>query len=301
MSQPTGNKPGHNAEKGKSGFQSTGVKKPAAPTAAPKTNIKKIEVPEGYALYGSADIPLPIPDPFVNPGPNSGLEQEEIWKLWRQGEDKVGNSSSLLNLKYGSKEFLNMREAFSKRYDQWHKDNTQPPMHSPERTARMRDHYEHKEERFAEIVGALVEGIWFDDNLLTFETDKGLYSYYLTEYGGESYFADFHGVNNLYENGPVLSIQEIPLQSGDPGYLPPDSKGPRGEDSVAVYGVRLTTMHPTFGKVSSTFSFRNESNGYYGSEIFRQRDGGQGKESEKRWLDYISPKQVKLTEDKVGD
>ena len=45
MSQPTGNKPGHKAEKGKSGFQSTGVKKPVAPTAAPKTNIKKDRSP----------------------------------------------------------------------------------------------------------------------------------------------------------------------------------------------------------------------------------------------------------------
>lgn len=35
MSKPTGHKPGHNAEKGKSGFQPTGVKKPVTPTAAP--------------------------------------------------------------------------------------------------------------------------------------------------------------------------------------------------------------------------------------------------------------------------
>jgi len=301
MSHPTGRKPGHNAEKGKSGFQSTGVKKPVAPTAAPKTNAKKIEIPKGQALYGKAKIPMHIPMPFVNPGPKSGLEPEEISALWTKTYNLIDSAYPYLSKSYTHQEYLDVMEAIGERNDKWMKDNPRPPMHSPERTARMRDHSEHREERFTEIVGALVEGIWFDDNLLTFETDKGLYSYYLTEYGGESYFADFHGVNNLYENGPVLSIQEIPLQSGDPGYLPPDSKGPRGEDSVAVYGVRLTTMHPTFGEVSSTFSFRNESNGYYGSEIFRERDGGQGKESEKRWLDYISPKQVKLTEDKVGD
>lgn len=297
---------GKNVRKGTKGFVTTEPSNPGktnVPTIAKKTTPKSPEIPEGYALFGKANIPLPIMKPFVNPGPDSGLEPEEIWALWRKGEDQAGNDSSARykGLKYGTKEYSDMSEAGMARYRKWLKDNPQPPFHSPERTARIRDYSDRKAERFAEIVGATVIGIWFADDLLTFETDKGLYTYYLHEYGGGSYFADFYGVKHLYENGPIISIEEIDLLPSDPGYLDPEAKGPRDGDAVAVYGVRITTMHPAFQEVSSVFSFRNESNGYYGSWIYRQADNGQGKESEKKWLDYISPEQVKLTEDKVGD
>lgn len=272
---------------------------------APRAKIEKTEVRkprEGYSFYGKAKVELLDPLPFVNPGPNFGLEPEEIFELYWSAMHKVnGQMSDYDGLKPGSKEFDDMSEARGELYHKWMKENKRPAMHSPEREARIKDHRKQQKERFAEIVGATVTGIWFSDNLLTFETDRGLYSYFTNGSYGSSYFADFHGVKHLYENGPIIAIEEIDLHPSDDAYLPPDAKGPREGDAVAVYGVRITTMHPVFHEVSSVFSFRNESNGYYGSEIFRQSDYGQGKESEKKWLDYISPEQVRLTEDKPGD
>lgn len=53
-------------------------------------------------------------------------------------------------------------------------------------------------------------------------------------------------------------------------------------------GYRLTTVHPKFGEVSSVFSFRNVSNGYYGGWI------------EPVDLDVTKADQIKLTDDEVG-
>lgn len=141
---------------------------------------------------------------------------------------------------------------------------------------------------FFDLVGASINEIFMSDKFLTFQTDKGSISCQaLGDCCSESYFYDFYGVKNLLENGPVVSFEEIDLSPGDPGYLP------RGHEDehfgyFQVYGYRLTTVHPKFGEVSSVFSFRNVSNGYYGGWI------------EPVDLDVPKAKQIKLTADKVG-
>lgn len=147
---------------------------------------------------------------------------------------------------------------------------------------------------YFDLVGASINEILMSDEFLTFQTDKGSISCQAVgECCSVSYFYDFYGVKNLLENGPVVSFEEIDLSPGDPGYLPGGYDSTVGYDSTGfgyfqVYGYRLTTVHPKFGEVSSVFSFRNVSNGYYGGWI-NPID-----------LDVTKAEQIKLTDDKVG-
>lgn len=77
-----------------------------------------------------------------------------------------------------------------------------------------------------------------------------------------SYFYDFHHPERLLKGNPVAAVEEIEL--GD------DETGEYG-DVVACYGYRITTNDETFGPVSTVFSFRNSSNGYYGGWMERMR------------------------------
>lgn len=75
-----------------------------------------------------------------------------------------------------------------------------------------------------------------------------------------SYFYDFHEPDRLLKGNPVTGVEEIALDD--------DETGEYG-DVVACYGYRLTTHDETFGPVSTVFSFRNSSNGYYGGWMQR--------------------------------
>lgn len=83
-----------------------------------------------------------------------------------------------------------------------------------------------------------------------------------------SYFFDMHGVEHLLNNGPVTAFEAVSLSPGDVGYQDPDATRREYDEEVKVYGYRLTTEHPKFGPVSSVFSFRNSSNGYYGGWMY---------------------------------
>jgi hypothetical protein len=113
-------------------------------------------------------------------------------------------------------------------------------------------------EKLKELVGKKIQKIRMDEDWLVFETDKGNYAFTV---GGDccshSFFYDFYGVKNLLQNGEVLEVEEIELDV--PEYtIKPEN------DKIEAYGYRLTTAHEYWGKKSSVFSFRNDSNGYYG-------------------------------------
>lgn len=125
------------------------------------------------------------------------------------------------------------------------------------------------------LVGRTVSEVWFSDDYLTFVTDAGLISYAVD--GGCcscSYFNDFVGLDKL-TNGPITEVKTINLDSKEDDYT-----------LTQYYGYALTTEHPTWGPMTTVWSFRNESNGYYGGSL---------EKAEGRIYDG----QVRLTEDRV--
>jgi len=136
------------------------------------------------------------------------------------------------------------------------------------------------------LVNRYITAIYMSDDRLTFDTDQGPISFEVEgDCCSHSYFFDFYGVENLLSNGRVVRTEAVDLQPSDPGYHNPDIDD--DYDVIKVYGYRLTTEHPEFGEVSSVFSFRNSSNGYYGG-----------------WMEYVeggpTDFQVRLTADKIG-
>lgn len=113
------------------------------------------------------------------------------------------------------------------------------------------------------LVGAKIQQIFMDFDVLTFITDKGNFSYGVTaDCCSSSYFYDFHGVQKLLENGPVVSTRSIDLED-------PDDEDARRGDVVVAYGFEIVTEHPKWGEQTSVVSFRNDSNGYYGGSLVR--------------------------------
>lgn len=111
-----------------------------------------------------------------------------------------------------------------------------------------------------------------NEEFLKFETDGG--NFIFTVEGdccSTSMFYDFIGVKKLLNGGRVTAVEEVPLEGKDifvkkeRSSVMKDRK--REDDDIKVYGYRLTTEDPQFGEVSSVFSFRNYSNGYYGGEM----------------------------------
>jgi hypothetical protein len=112
--------------------------------------------------------------------------------------------------------------------------------------------------KLKELIGKKVRTIRMNEDWLVFETDKGNYAFTVEgECCSHSYFYDFYGVKNLLQNGEVLEVEEIELDVPDYTIKPEN-------DEIEAYGYRLTTEHEYWGKKSSVFSFRNDSNGYYG-------------------------------------
>lgn len=116
-----------------------------------------------------------------------------------------------------------------------------------------------------ELIGASVKKKFMNDEYLKFETDKGTFVYGV--YGdccSYSHFYDFYGIKNLLNNGPIIATKEISIDSET-------IKNP-GDDCTAAYGFQMTTISPEFGEVTSVFSFRNESNGYYGGSLTKAKE-----------------------------
>lgn len=122
------------------------------------------------------------------------------------------------------------------------------------------------------LVGATIKRIFMNEDFLKFETDKG--NIVFGVYGdccSTSIFYDFLGVKKLFGkvvtavDGVDLLPSDIITKEGSYGDSMTDKK--KSDESIQVYGVRLTTEDAEFGPVSSVFSFRNYSNGYYGGSL----------------------------------
>lgn len=116
------------------------------------------------------------------------------------------------------------------------------------------------------MVGASVKKIFMSHEYLTFETDKGDFGFTVdAECCSTSYFYDFYGVKNLLQNGAILRIKDVAVYTSE---VSQEQYTDAFDDDVTeCYGFQFTTMSPEFGKVTSVFSFRNESNGYYGGSL----------------------------------
>lgn len=114
------------------------------------------------------------------------------------------------------------------------------------------------------LVGRKVEKIFMNKDSLRFETDKGPVVFGVDgDCCSTSYFYDFYGVANLLKNGPVTEVKSVPL----------DEKSTNGSsDEVQCYGYQITTESPEWGQMTSVFSFRNYSNGYYGGSLTNASD-----------------------------
>lgn len=123
---------------------------------------------------------------------------------------------------------------------------------------------------FKKLIGKKITKVYINDGSLRFDTASGPVDYHVVgDCCSMSYFHDFLGVKNLIENGPVKAVEEI-------YELAVDEVRERFEDSQNImYGYRIVTESDTYGDVSSVFSFRNASNGYYGGEICEGKGGNE--------------------------
>lgn len=134
----------------------------------------------------------------------------------------------------------------------------------------------------SDMVGARISAVYWSEEHLTFQADDGqLFGF--TVFGdccSHSYFHDLIGLEKLLA-GTVIKFDPISLAMSDRVGDDNDS-----DEYVQKYGYRVVTKHPTFGPVTTVFSFRNASNGYYGGWM-------------ERGPDMISDDQRKLTHDVV--
>ena len=126
------------------------------------------------------------------------------------------------------------------------------------------------DDKIKNLVGKTIKRIFFNENYLRFDTDDGNFTFNVEgDCCSRSYFYDFYGVKNLLENGKVLEVKEVELEPKDIIEQGKDDFGNNkdkkySDEDIQVYGYQLTTESPKFGTVTSVFSFRNYSNGYYG-------------------------------------
>lgn len=125
--------------------------------------------------------------------------------------------------------------------------------------------YEDKD--LTRMIGSTIKRIFMNEEFLKFETDKGNFVYSVDgDCCSTSVFYDFYGVKKLFGK-VVKSVESVELLESD---RPKDKK--EYQESISVYGYRITTEDEKLGDVSSVFSFRNYSNGYYGGSMGTSSD-----------------------------
>ncbi len=113
------------------------------------------------------------------------------------------------------------------------------------------------------LIGKKVTRIFISLDDLRFETDGGNFTYHVDgDCCSNSFFYDFYGVKNLLKNGKIIEIKTVELLPSDVAAF-----NANGSDETKVYGYQITTESKDYGDVTSVFSFRNISNGYYGGGI----------------------------------
>jgi len=123
---------------------------------------------------------------------------------------------------------------------------------------------------FKKLIGSTLNKIFFSSDYLILETDKGTFTYSVKgECCSSSVFYDFIGVKKIL-NKKIVGVKEIvedeEIKDENDYNLKkyPDSF----DDSIRIYGYRITVEDEKFGELSAVFSFRNYSNGYYGGEMY---------------------------------
>ena len=117
-----------------------------------------------------------------------------------------------------------------------------------------------------DLTGKTIQKIFMSHGYLQFDTDGGTFVYAVEgDCCSQSYFYDFHGVKKLLSGNPVVSAREIELEE-------PTDEDARNGDVVVAYGYEIVTEDPKFGEVTSVFSFRNDSNGYYGGSMYYTKE-----------------------------
>lgn len=114
----------------------------------------------------------------------------------------------------------------------------------------------------SKLEGRIIKEIWANERYLCFVTNKGPLTYEV--YGdccSYSFYHDFVGVKKLLAGNPVISTKEVESQ------VEPTEEELKAADELACYGMEIVTEDSQFGEVTSVFSFRNDSNGYYGGAI----------------------------------
>ena len=119
------------------------------------------------------------------------------------------------------------------------------------------------------LIGKKIKRIFMNEDYLKFETDKGNIVFNVDgDCCSQSVFYDFLGVKKLFNNGAVVSFEDIELHPSDIIEENGDQKDKKSyQESIEVYGYRIVTVDSILGEVSSVFSFRNYSNGYYGGSL----------------------------------
>lgn len=114
------------------------------------------------------------------------------------------------------------------------------------------------------LVGRTIQKIFMNENYLRFETDLGNFVFGVDgDCCSFSYFHDFVGVKKLLADSPVKSVKAIDLSQEDSKV----KVNRNDSEEIAYYGYEIVTEDPKFGDVTSVFSFRNSSNGYYGGSL----------------------------------
>lgn len=118
-----------------------------------------------------------------------------------------------------------------------------------------------------EMIGWKIKAIRMSDSYLSFDAVRGdegqTFNYEV--YGdccSYSYFYDFFGMNKLI-NDNNSAVKEV----NDKSLGEPDDANSRAGDVVAQYGIEIVTEHNYYGDQTAVFSFRNDSNGYYGGSL----------------------------------
>ena len=124
------------------------------------------------------------------------------------------------------------------------------------------------------LVGKKVKRIFMNEEYLKFETDKGNIVFSVSgDCCSQSCFYDFIGVKKLLTGNEIVSAKEISLNANDITIVNGDDKDKKSyQESIQVYGFEIVTKDPMLGDVTSVFSFRNYSNGYYGGFMEDARD-----------------------------
>jgi hypothetical protein len=118
-----------------------------------------------------------------------------------------------------------------------------------------------------ELIGHKIVAIKMNKYYLVFKTDKDVIAYGVDgDCCSQSYFYDFYGVENLLKNGEIKDVTAVNLLDGDfnsTRVINPVEQAFIDSGELKLYGFQITT-EGEFGEVTSVFSFRNSSNGYYG-------------------------------------